>query len=61
MKYCYFVKDANTNILELPCGTKCLQVLIFAIFPAIRKIKFLQITITASIFCRKNYSKVNIL
>ena len=39
----------------LPCGTKFfgLRVLIFAIFPAIRKNKFPSIKITANIFLQK--------
>ena len=40
---------------------KFLRVLIFAIFPAIRKNKFPQIKITANIFPAKIYSRVNIL
>ena len=36
-------------------------VLIFAIFPAIRQNKFSQMKITANIFSRKIYSRVNIL
>ena len=38
-----------------------LRVLIFVIFPAIRKNKFLQIKITANIFHSKIHSRVNIL
>ena len=47
----------------LPCGTKFfgLRVLIFAVFPAIRKNKFPSIKITANIFLAKIYSRVNIL
>ena len=47
----------------LPCGTKFfgLRVLIFAVFPAIRKNKFPSIKITANIFTAKIYSRVNIL
>ena len=45
----------------LPCGTKFLRVLIFAIFPAIRKNQFPQIKITAKIFPAKIYTRVNIL
>ena len=47
---------------DLLCGTKLLRVLIFvifAIFPAIRKNKFLQIKIIANIFPAKIYSRVN--
>ena len=39
--------------LNLPCGTEFLRVLIFTIFPAIRKNKFPQIKIIASIFLHK--------
>ena len=46
---------------DLPCRTKCLLVLIFAIFPAIRKNEFSQINDTANIFPTKIYSRVNIL
>ena len=47
----------------LACGTKFfgLRVLIFAVFPAIRKNKFPSIKITANIFLAKIYSRVNIL
>ena len=47
----------------VPCGTKFfgLRVLIFAVFPAIRKNKFPSIKITANIFLAKIYSRVNIL
>ena len=38
----------NTTVLTLPCDTKFLQGLIFAIFPAIRKNKYAQ---------KKNYRK----
>ena len=47
------------SLLEIPCGTKFLRVLIFAIFPAIRKSKFPQIKITANIFPAKISSRVN--
>ena len=43
---------------DIPCGTKFLRVLIFAIFPAIRKNHFPKITITTNIFPAKIYSKV---
>ena len=46
---------------DLPCRTKYLLVLIFAIFPAIRKNKFSQINDTGNIFPIKIYSRVNIL
>ena len=46
---------------DLPCRTKCLLVLIFAIFPAIRKNKFSQRNDTGNIFPTKIYSRVNIL
>ena len=49
---------------HVPCGTKFLRVLIFAIFgvfSAIRKNKFPQMKITANIFPAKIYSSVNIL
>ena len=49
---------------NIPCGTKFLPVLsfaIFAVFPAIRKNKFPQTKITANIFPAKIYSRVNIL
>ena len=47
----------------VPCGTKFfgLRVLIFAVFPAIRKNKFPSIKITRNIFLAKIYSRVNIL
>ena len=51
----------SLNILVLPCGTKFLRVLIFAIFPAIQKNTFPQINITTNIFPAKIYSRVNIL
>ena len=41
----------------MPCGAKFLRVLIFAIFPAIRKNKFPQIKITANIFFFIFFSK----
>ena len=47
--------------LGIPCGSKFLRVLIFAVFPAIRKNKFPHIKITADIFPAKIYSRVNIL
>ena len=43
-------------LFSIPCGTKFLRVLIFAIFavfPAIHKNKFPQIEITAHIFPQK--------
>ena len=46
---------------KLPCGTKFLRVLIFAILPAIRRNKFPQIKITTNIFPAKIYFRVNIL
>ena len=46
---------------SIPCSTKFLRVIIFAIFPAIRKNKFPQIKVTANIFTAKVYSEVNIL
>ena len=46
---------------SIPCSTKFLRVISFAIFPAIRKNKFPQIKITANIFTAKVYSEVNIL
>ena len=49
------------SITEEPCGTKFLQVLIFAIFPTIPKNKFPQKLITANIFPAKIYSRVNAL
>ena len=56
-------KESNLLLAEkkIPCRTKFLRVLIFAIFPAIRKNKFPQIKITANIFPAKIYSRVNIL
>ena len=47
----------------LPCGTKFLRlrVLIFAVFPAIRKNRFPPIKITVNIIFSKIYSRVNIL
>ena len=50
-----------TYNLYLPCGTKFLRVLMFAVFPAIRQNTFPRITITANIFPAKIYSRVNIL
>ena len=47
--------------LNVPCGRKFLRVLIFVVFPAIRKNKFLQIKITANFFPTKIYSRVNFL
>ena len=47
--------------LYLPCDMKFLRVLVFAIFPAIRKNKFPQIKITTNIFPTKIYSRENIL
>ena len=48
----------------LPCGTivgtEFLRVLLFAIFPTIRKNKFPQIKIITNIFPAKIYSIVNI-
>ena len=44
------------DIHNVACGTKVLQVLIFAIFPAVRKNKFPQIKITANIFPARIYS-----
>ena len=46
---------------KLPCGTKFLRVIIFAILPAICRNKFPQIKITTNIFPAKIYSRVNIL
>ena len=50
----------NNNGGEIPCGTKFLRVLTFAIFAefAIRKNKFPQNKITAIFFSVKNYSTV---
>ena len=47
--------------MPLPCGTKFLQVLIFAIFSAVRKNKFPQTGITAKIYSRGNtvFSNLN--
>ena len=47
--------------MPLPCGTKFLQVLIFAIFSAIRKNKFPQTGITTKIYSRGNtvFSNLN--
>ena len=42
--------------MYLSCGTKFLRVLIFAIFPAIRKNKFPQIKTIANIFSAKIYN-----
>ena len=66
---------SGRSIIRLPCGTKFLRVLMFAIFPAIRKNRFRQknnnnnkkiiITIiiinTVNIFPAKIYFRVNIL
>ena len=50
------------SLPEMPCGTKFLRVLIFAIFPAIRKNKFPQIKISANIFPQKfSPEEINIL
>ena len=54
------VCSRNTWIMYLPCGTKFLRVLIFEIFPAIRKNKFPQIKTIANIFSANIYSRVNI-
>ena len=51
----------SSEKLEIPCCTKFLRVLIFAIFPAIRKNEFPQKKIDAKIFPAKIYSRVNIL
>ena len=48
----------SVKYIILPCGTKFLRVLIFAIFPAMLKNKFSQIKITANIFPAKIYSRV---
>ena len=56
-KFFEIFQSRHSSSLEVPCGEKFLQVLIFAIFavfPAIRKNKFPQIKITANIFSRKN-------
>ena len=55
----YFFVDTSRS-QSIPYGTKFLRVLIFAIFPAIGKNKFPQIKITANIFPKKIYSRVNI-
>ena len=54
------LKCAYIENKKLPCGTKFLLVLTFAIFSAIRKNKFPQIKITAKIFPAKIYSRENI-
>ena len=54
----YSSEKATKNI---PCGTKFSLVLIFAIFPAIRKNTFPHIKITANIFPRKIYSSVKLI
>ena len=51
----------NTTVLTLPCDTKFLQGLIFAIFPAIRKNKYAQKKLPQTFFPAKIYSWVNIL
>ena len=46
-------EQQSSDKLEIPCGTKFLQVLIFAIFaifPAIREIKFPPKKINAKVF-----------
>ena len=43
----------SSDKLEIPCGTKFLPVVIFAIFPGIRRIKFPQKKLTQK-FSRKN-------
>ena len=45
--------------MPLPCGTRFLRVLIFAIFSTIRKKKFPQIKITAKIFPANIYPRGN--
>ena len=49
-------KESNLLLAEkkIPSRKKFLRVLIFAIFPAIRKRKFPQIKITENIFPTKN-------
>ena len=60
----YTTETATTNLWKvrdvLPWGTKFSRVLIFAVFPTIRKNKFPYIRIPADIFSRKIYSRVNI-
>ena len=48
---CYTLCPLTTD--NFLCGTKFLRVLIFVIFPAIRKTKFPQMKITANIFPEK--------
>ena len=55
---CNMKNNRNMNC-NLPCGTKCLRVLTFAIFSAIRKNKFPQMKITANIFSANIYPRVN--
>ena len=57
------LSNGNVMILlpHLPCGTKFLRVLIFAIFAAICKNKFPKIKIAVNIFPAKIYLGVNIL
>ena len=58
--YCHPL-TMHGSFLFMPCGTTFLRVLIFAVFPAIRKNRFRQIKITTNIFSAKIYSNVDIL
>ena len=55
---CFQQNKQSLDKVEIPCGPKCLQILIFVISPAIRKNKFPQKN-TEDIFPAKLYSKVN--
>ena len=61
-RICYYKLSVIPTLDKfiLPCGTKFVRVQLFAIFPAIRRNRLLQIKFTGNIFPEKFYSRANI-